>query len=121
VQLRVLRALETAGLLPLRSTHLAAARQILESLATEVAARYRDQLAPAIDRVWNESVSRIQRDLTGWLERVAESEWQPVLFELGFGLPPSERRDPRSVVEPVPIDAGIMLRGAIDVVERAGA
>lgn len=121
IQLRALRALEGGALLPLRPADLAAARSIVDALTSEVAERYREQLAPAIDRVWNDSIARARRDLAGWVDRLAQSEWQPVYFELGFGLPPSERRDRRSLLEPVEIDAGIKLRGAIDVVERAGS
>ena len=52
-----------------------------------VAARYRDQLAPAIERVWIDGIAQIRADLREWLRRMVDSPWLPIRFELAFGLP----------------------------------
>ena len=42
----------------------------------------------------------------------------PERFELAFGLPPDEGRDPASMPEPAIVDGRFQLRGSIDLVER---
>lgn len=121
IQFRFLRACREQGYLPLRVSDIVDARELLDTVATAIAREYREKLAPAIERVWTESVHRVRRDLWGWLERVAESDWTPAHFELAFGLPSTEDRDPHSRAEPVELDSGIALRGAIDLVERSGS
>ena len=60
------------------------------------------------------------RDLREWLRRVQEDQgWTPWRFELSFGLPEVSQRDPHSSKDPVALDEGIRLRGAIDLVERS--
>jgi CRISPR/Cas system-associated exonuclease Cas4 (RecB family) len=117
-QYELLRELSDAGALPIRD--LAAAQDRLEAVVDRVARRWEDELAPAIDRVWNDCVAAVKIDLREWLRRVSEDgEWAPWRFELSFGLPEISRRDPHSTKEPVALDAGIRLRGSIDLVERA--
>ncbi len=116
--------LRQAGLLPVTPGHLETARVHLDAVLERVAARYRDQLAPAIDRVWEDAVAGIRADLREWLRRASlDSTWKPVFFELSFGLPAGARdhaeRDPRSTTEPAPLDCGIKLRGSIDLVEKS--
>jgi len=85
-----------------------------------VADRWKDELAPAIERVWNDCVTGVKIDLREWLRRTAEDgTWTPWRFELSFGLPEVSQRDPRSRKEPVVLDEGVQLRGSIDLVERA--
>ena len=89
----------------------------------EVAARYYDDLAPAIDRIWEDGIAAIRADLREWLRRASEDEsgYVPWHFELSFGLEHrNERRtaDPQSVPGAVDLDCGIQLRGSIDLVER---
>ena len=45
--------------------------------------------------------------------------WRPLRVELGFGLPADPGRDPMSVAEPVTLEGGAILRGAVDLVERS--
>ena len=109
---------------------LEAARDRLDDVLDEVAARYREELAPAIDRVWDDGIAAIRADLREWLRR-ATVEWQesgfaPSRFELAFGLPLSpgrspQERDRHSVEEAVELASGIRLRGSIDLVERREA
>jgi ATP-dependent helicase/nuclease subunit B len=123
VQFALFRRLEEEGRLPVRPAQLDAARGILDAVLDEVASRHRDDLAPAIDRVWEDGVASVRADLREWLRRVSEDEsgFVPWRFELAFGLAGRRDRDPRSVAEPVPLDCGIRLRGSIDLVERADA
>src|SRR4030095_16886841 len=92
-----------------------------EVLAVE-AARAEEALAPAIPRVWADEIDSLRADLREWLRRQADDErWVPERFELAFGLPASERerRDPASVTDPIPVTGTLMLRGSVDLVERA--
>jgi CRISPR/Cas system-associated exonuclease Cas4 (RecB family) len=123
VQFELFARLRDENLLPVRPGNLDRARLLLEEIVTEVAARYEDDLAPAIDRVWENGVAAIRADLREWLRRASEDEsgYVPRHFELSFGLAHRfERReaDPRSVADAVELDCGIRLRGSIDLVER---
>jgi len=55
-----------------------------------------------------------------WLERSVETQatWEPVAFELAFGVPAGPAFDARSVRSEVVLDAGYRLRGVVDLVER---
>jgi ATP-dependent helicase/nuclease subunit B len=123
VQFELFARLRNENLLPVRLGNLDRARLILEEVVTEVAARYEDDLAPAIDRVWENGVAAIRADLREWLRRASEDDcgFVPRHFELSFGLAHRfERRqaDPRSVADAVELDCSIKLRGSIDLVER---
>jgi len=114
-------ALGAAGLAPPPAARLDEARAILDGIIDEVAARWRDLLAPAIPRVWDDGVALARADLREWLRRESESErgWRPSRFELAFGLDEHlEGRDPASRPEPAALECGVALRGAIDLVER---
>ena len=110
-------------LLPVTPALLSKAMKILDKVITEIAERYYDDLAPAIDRVWDDGIASIQADLREWLRRASEdsSGYAPLYFEMSFGL--KGRRadrpaDPHSVNDPVALDCGIQLRGSIDLVEH---
>ena len=118
VQYRILRDLRDAGALPIAD--LEAALRRLGEVADEVAAEWKDELAPAIERVWADCVTAMKIDLRRWMSLVAEDRWVPWRFELAFGLRDGEERDPHSSVEPVALDEGLLLRGSIDLVEKAG-
>ena len=121
VQFELLGELRDAGALPVRAATLDAARDRLDIVLDRVAAKYRDELFPAIERVWNDGIASIRADLREWLRRLAgEIDWTPHRFELAFGLDDEAGRDPASVTEPVRIDAGLALRGSIDLVELRG-
>lgn len=122
VQFGILERLRDDGLLPVRPETLARAFDVLdEVLATEAAAA-EETLAPAIPRVWADEIDTLRVDLREWVRRQADDVcWVPERFELAFGLPASERerRDPASVAQAVPVGGGLVLRGSVDLVERA--
>ena len=90
-------------LLPIRPRHVDQAREVLDVVIEEVAARYYDDLAPAIDRIWEDSIAAIRADLREWLRRASEDDsgYVPWHFELSFGL---EHRDERRTADPA-VDA----------------
>ncbi len=120
--------LRDAGLLPVTPGILDAARAELDAVLTEVAERHREDLAPAIPKVWEDGVADVRADLREWLRRTAEAVHDPPhrddpvpwRFALAFGLPLRRGRDPHSESEAVTLDCGIQLRGSIDLVERSG-
>ncbi|MFL5290291.1 MAG: PD-(D/E)XK nuclease family protein [Myxococcales bacterium] len=119
-QFELLAGLRDAGLLPVTASNLEDARTRLEQALEKVAQRYRDDLAPAIERVWEDGIASIRADLREWLLRVSqEPSWEPWRFELSFGLPERRHRDPESTLDPVVLDEGFRIRGSIDLVERS--
>ena len=107
----------------MRPNNLDQARRMLDAIIAEVAAHYRDKLAPAIDRVWENGIAAIRADLQEWLRRASEDDsgYVPWHFELSFGLenrPERRHVDPQSVPAAVHLACGIHLRGSIDLVER---
>jgi RecB family exonuclease len=121
VQFELFQRLRADGLLPVRAANLARAQEALEAVLAGVAERHRDELAPAIPRVWEDGVASVRADLREWLRRCAEDDsgYVPFRFELAFGLPERRQRDPGSRPDPVELECGIRLRGSIDLVERS--
>ena len=96
-----------------------AALEVLDTTLTDVAAKYAELLAPAVDRVWQDEIAAIRTDLHIWARALAGSSgWEPWLFEFAFGLPDGPGHDPNSRRDPVTIDGRFILRGAIDLIER---
>ena len=120
VQFETLTALRSAGLLPIRMSNLEAGYQAVEEQLAAVAVRFHEELAPAIERVWLDGIESIRADLREWTRRMAEDPdgFCPERFELSFGLADRRQADPASIAAAVPLDAGINLRGSIDLVER---
>ena len=118
-QERFFTALRRDGRLPVKAAGVPRALGVLERVVREVSAERREELAPAIERVWLDEMEAIARDLRMWVRKLPEAEeWTPRHFELSFGLD-VEGRDPSSVAEPVLIDGRFKLRGSIDLVEEA--
>jgi ATP-dependent helicase/nuclease subunit B len=119
-QFELFRALASASLLPLTPDRLRATLDLADQVLDRVATQYEDDLAPAIPRVWKSEIENLRTDLRGWLQHVAatQSDWLPVHFEFGFGLPPDPHRDPASTSREAVILDGIRLRGSIDLIER---
>jgi RecB family exonuclease len=122
VQFHLFGALRDAGLMPVTRARLDAARGHLDVVLEKVAADYADKLAPAIERVWRDGVESVRADLREWLRLASEDDsgFVPWRFELSFGLPADRDADPASQASPVSLDAGLCLRGSIDLVERRG-
>ena len=117
VQAEFFRSMQADGRLPLDAAGVPAALRLVDRTLADVAAAYRERLAPAIDRVWREEIAALGRDLRVWVRRLPEArDWRPSYFEFSFGLS-DEGRDPRSVSEPVTIDGRFRLRGSVDLVE----
>jgi ATP-dependent helicase/nuclease subunit B len=120
IQFAFLTALREAGLLPVTTENHPAAVALLDATLKRIAGEHSDRLAPAIERVWQDSIDSIGADLREWTRRMVESRdgWTPERFELAFGLADRQQADPASRVEPVEIVGGLRLRGSIDLVER---
>jgi len=122
VQAELFRALKSAGRLPVTAATLPAALSTLDGIVATVAKKWKEQLAPAIDRVWNDEIADIAKDLRVWARRLPDGgDWIPNYFEFSFGLPAdlaSEGRDPASLADPVLVDGRFKLRGSVDLIER---
>jgi RecB family exonuclease len=120
VQADAMRALAAEGRLPLQRGALDSARATLDRTLDRVAERYREDLAPAIGRVWQDEIESMRADLRMWLEQTAggHATWEPIAFELAFGLPRDPDNDPLSVEREVTLAQGYRLRGIVDLVER---
>jgi ATP-dependent helicase/nuclease subunit B len=120
VQAEAMRALAGAGRLPLAADEIEQARATLDQTLDRVSEEYREQLAPAIERVWQDEVESMRADLRMWLEQSAgaQAQWEPIAFELAFGLPRDPTNDPRSVEAEVTLPEGYRLRGIVDLIER---
>jgi ATP-dependent helicase/DNAse subunit B len=117
VQAGVLRALRAEGRLPLEPADVPRALKALAATLETTAAAYKDRLAPAITRVWDDEIAALGRDLRVWIRKLPEAgPWIPEYFEYSFGLD-DEGRDERSQREPVRIDDRFILRGSVDVIE----
>lgn len=119
VMYELLTRLAKKSLLPVTRPRLDEARAMLEAVLAEVAEKEHDRLSPAIERVWQDAIAGIAADLREWLRRMAdEPEWTPAHFELSFGLKEPRAQDAMSKDAAVTIEAGIQLRGSIDLVEK---
>jgi ATP-dependent helicase/nuclease subunit B len=126
IQSEFFRALERENLLEpprTRSNPLEPARtpsNLLEQTIESVSNQYKEELAPAIERVWEAEIADIAKDLRVWAGRMPDKDgWRPHRFEFSFGLS-DEGRDPRSLPEPVKVDGRFLLRGSIDLLEERG-
>lgn len=94
----------------------------LDSVLDTLAERYEEDLAPAIPRVWRAEIEELRTDLRGWIRLwyAQLPEWEPLHFELGFGLGPTndQHHDPASTPEPLVLLDSVRLRGSIDLVEQ---
>ena len=95
----------------------------LDSVFSDVSGSMKENLAPAIPRIWESEMEELLTDLRGWLREMSRGgeAWIPAHFELAFGLPEDPDRDPASTTRDVRILNGIRLRGSIDLVETIPA
>ena len=124
VQFHLLSRLKSQNLLPITTTNHSAAAAAADEVLQEIADRYREELAPAILRIWDSEVEGMRWDIRGWIRQVAFApdalEWKPRWFELAFGLASDPEQDPESSANPVDLPAGMHLRGSIDMIEEKG-
>ena len=118
VQAELLPPAEALGALPIGAADRERALGVLDEALGEIAAREYERLAPAIDRIWNDEIAAIRRDLRLWVDEIAaDVDWTPKWFEWSFGLNDAGR-DEESRREPVVIDGRFRLHGSIDLVEE---
>jgi ATP-dependent helicase/nuclease subunit B len=119
IQASFFRQLQSASALPVTAATIDSARGVMDQVIEQVGARAHDELVPAVERVWQDELAMIRRDLHAWLEHLARDgeEWLPVYFELAFGEVPGER-DEHSLSSDVALDGRFRLRGAIDLIEE---
>src|SRR4029079_15295255 len=94
---------------------------VADRVFDEIANSYREELAPAIPRVWESQIEDIRWDLRGWLRAMsqpASGAWTPRWFELSFGLPKAREKDSSNRDEPIELSDGVRVRGAIDMIEE---
>lgn len=115
---RLGRELRERHLTPLRPGQLAEAVEALREVFAPEAARFREETAPEIDRIWNDQLDGLLGDLQGFLEREADNGFRVVANELTFGMTPAGYADPGSRREPAILPGGLRLRGSIDAVEE---
>ena len=123
IQFELFARLRREALLPIPTDNFDRVQRELDAVIADVAARYHDDFAPAIERVWLDGIAAIGADLREWLRRASldTSSFVPRHFELSFGLElrrSARSADPRSVPGAVGLDCGIQLRGSIDLVEH---
>jgi hypothetical protein len=115
-----LRRLKLQSMLPLTPERVEAAEDVLHKVVEEIAAKWEEEIAPAIPRIWTDEITMIRTDLRLWLREIAAEtdQWIAETCELAFGLPPSPDFDEGSVREPVRVEGDWLLHGAVDLVER---
>ncbi|MCB9653731.1 MAG: PD-(D/E)XK nuclease family protein [Deltaproteobacteria bacterium] len=120
VQFDLFFALKAEGLLPVTEARLEPARAVLDKVAREVFARYRERLAPAIPQIFAREMRELHQDMNQALHVEAKRSpaWSPIHAELAFGLADElERRDPESRPEPIRVLDRFLVRGSVDLVE----
>jgi len=106
-------------LLPVTTTNLEQARELLDRVVTEVSEKVKDDLAPSIPEVWDDGIRSLAADAREMLRLASlDASWVPSYFELSFGLKDRGARDARSVDQYVELEGGLKLRGSIDVVDK---
>jgi ATP-dependent helicase/nuclease subunit B len=124
VQFAVLTELKNRAMLPVLTDTLVETLHVADEVLNATAASYKEELAPAIERVWETEIEDLRTDLRGWLQHVAvnDDEWEPIHFEFAFGLArraSGTARDQASSPEEANLaDCGVRLRGSIDLVEK---
>jgi ATP-dependent helicase/nuclease subunit B len=93
----------------------AQAEALSDRVIEQVSAKWREKLAPAIERVWEDAVEDLRLDVRYWLRELLQSDWQVVKLELPFGLAAVPDEEDAG---PVMLDSGLALRGRIDAIEQ---
>ncbi|BCS35358.1 hypothetical protein TBR22_A45850 [Luteitalea sp. TBR-22] len=116
----IMRALIDGGLAPLPEARVAEALAIADRIVTQVAGEYADRLCPPIQRVWDDAVAGIRRDVHVWVSRLPDDAgtWTPARVEIGVGFSGGFGRDEASRAEDVRLPDGTRLHGVVDLLER---
>jgi RecB family exonuclease len=110
---RVALALEQQALLRVEDAERA--ELVSDRVLAEVTQTWRDELAPAIERVWEDAVEDLRVDVRHWVRELLRSDWRPLRLELPFGAAAGVGAEtPDAVV----LDCGLALQGRIDAVEQ---
>lgn len=91
------------------------AEAVSDRVIAQVTAQWREKLAPAIERVWEDAIEDLRLDVRYWLRELLQSDWQVVKLELPFGLATAPDDEDAG---PVMLDSGLSLRGRIDAIEQ---
>ena len=94
MQAELFRDLQQRQLLPVSPRQPRHRWRRSTKVIARVAARQKDELAPAIIASGNRRSPSIAKDLRVWLRKLpAVTDWRPEYFEFAFGLPDLEGRD----------------------------
>ena len=128
IQTAFYRSLQAEHALPVSAANRERALEVLDGAVKEVGDEYFERLAPAVNRIWQDEIGALRRDLRLWVDELARAggAWMPTHFEWAFGYQDGGAlavgRDAASRPEPVTIDGRFQLHGSIDLVEeRQGA
>jgi ATP-dependent helicase/DNAse subunit B len=123
LQFRLYSRLRALDMLPITEANYTAVNTIADQVLSAVADEYREELAPAIPRIWELEIEDLRWDVRGWIRHVAfapgASAWKPAWFELAFGLRADPDRDPGSSAACINLASGVRLRGSIDLIEES--
>lgn len=116
-------ALRDRGQLPLSDASLPAAIEDLRMRFAAAREALRDELQPAVDRIFDEDCAEVLADLEHLLvsDLSLEGGFVPVFADWGFGIGHRREGDPQSPIDPALLPSKQLLRGAIDAVERETA
>jgi ATP-dependent helicase/DNAse subunit B len=119
-QYEISSRLERKNLFPIRPDNLTAVLEVCETVFARVAEKFKEELAPAVERIWRDELSIIRANLRGWLRKESEAigGWIPIRREFTFGMKPRGPADPQSTIDVAVLENGLRLRGAIDLVEK---
>ncbi len=122
IQFHLLTELRDRNLIPITIANRNAVIAVADAVIDRVSETYREELAPAIPRIWEGEIEDVRWDVRGWLREATQAEddtaWKPRWFELSFGLPRNRACDPASASSPVDLPGGLHLRGSIDLIEE---
>jgi RecB family exonuclease len=91
------------------------AQAVSDRVIDQVTEKWRENLFPAIKRVWEDAIEDLRLDVRYWLRELLQSDWQVVKLELPFGLASAPDEEDAG---PVMLDSGLALCGRIDAIEQ---
>ena len=119
VQAAFFRDLKREGRLPVSEDAVPAALATLDRIVADVSARFEDELAPAIDRVWRDEIADIARDLRVWARKLPQAGgWTPTnTSSTHSGWRATRDAIPRACPIRYSSTAASLLRGSVDLIE----